>query len=187
MTVRVVAASDARRMPWKNGRGTTLELASDAPAGDPSAWTWRLSIADVPEPGPFSRFPGIDRWIACLAGAGLRLHRNGRADEAPRDGEALAFAGEDEVVGEPMGRGVRDINLMLRRDGRRGRLRVVRNADGRAGGTVAILHAFEATDALPVEAGTSTVLLEPGATLVASRSLAWPARPGDTLAVAEIG
>ena len=187
MTVRVVAASDARRMPWKNGRGTTLELATDAPAGDPSAWTWRLSIADVPERGPFSPFPGIDRWIACLAGDGLRLHRRDRVDEAPREGEALAFAGEDDVVGEPRGRGVRDLNLMLRRDGRRGRLRLMRGEGGRAGGTVAILHAFDATDALPVEVGTSTVLLAPGATLVASRSLAWPARPGDTLAVAEIG
>jgi environmental stress-induced protein Ves len=187
VSVRIVAAGTARRMPWKNGRGTTLELATDAPASDPEAWMWRLSIADVPERGPFSRWPGIDRWIACLVGNGLRLHRGRRIDEAPREGEALAFAGEDEVTGEPLADGVRDINLMLRRDGRRGRLRVVREQGGRADGAVVILHAFAATAAVSVGIGPDTVRLEPGATLVATGSLAWSGRPGDTLAVAEIG
>ena len=187
MTVRIVPASAARRMPWKNGRGTTLELATDAPAGDPNAWTRRLSIADVPERGAFSRFPGIDRWIACLVGSGLRLHRDGRIDPAPLVGEALAFAGEEDVEGEPIGDAVRDINLLVRRDGRRGRLRVSRGAEGHADAAVTIVHAFEAAGPVPLKVGAATVGLEPGATLVAAGSLAWPGRAGDTLVIAEIG
>ncbi len=46
---------------------------------------WRVSIADVERDGPFSRFPGIDRTIVLLEGAGMRL-RSGRlryrADDA---------------------------------------------------------------------------------------------------------
>jgi environmental stress-induced protein Ves len=45
--MRILPPEHARRVPWKNGRGSTLELATDATApGEP--WTWRLSIADVP-------------------------------------------------------------------------------------------------------------------------------------------
>ena len=48
-------------MPWKNGRGTTLEIAAEpkgAKLDDPSL-LWRLSSAPVTEPGPFSAFPGL--------------------------------------------------------------------------------------------------------------------------------
>ncbi len=41
-------------MPWKNGGGSTLELLQE-PAAD-GGFHWRLSIADVATPGPFSTF-----------------------------------------------------------------------------------------------------------------------------------
>lgn len=171
-------------MPWKNGRGMTLELATDAPASDPAAWTWRLSIADVPERGPFSQFPAIDRWIACLAGEGLRLHRGARVDDVPRNGVGLAFPGEDEIEGEPIGVGVRDVNLMLQRERHRGRLRVERGADGTARGEAIVIHAFTAP--LAIELGRSSLRLETGSTLVAGGSVRWSADPDAVAVVAEI-
>lgn len=184
MTVRVVAASDARRMPWKNGRGTTLELATDAPAGDPSAWTWRLSIADVPERGPFSRFPGVDRAIACLVGDGLRLLRGRGVEAVPQQGPALDFTGEEEVDGEPLGTSVQDVNLMVRRGVHRGRLRVERGRGDAAEAGIVVIHAFTAP--LAVELGRPSLRLETGSTLVAAGSLRWSTGPDAVTVVAEI-
>src|SRR6185503_331887 len=89
-------------------------------------WTWRLSIADVTAAAPFSSFPGVDRFLACLEGPGLRVTRNGKPILIPSEGEAFGFAGEEAVSGEPLGPGVRDVNLMLRRDRWRGRMIVSR-------------------------------------------------------------
>lgn len=123
--MRVVTPKDARRMPWANGLGTTVEVASDAVAAD-APWTWRLSIADLPTRAAFSNFPGIDRWISCLEGDGMRIARNGVWSDVTRAGDSFAFAGEEIVEGEPIGSGVRDVNWFLRRDRWRGGMRVIR-------------------------------------------------------------
>ena len=36
-------------------------------------WTLRLSVADIEEDGPFSAFPGVQRWIVALTGVGMEL------------------------------------------------------------------------------------------------------------------
>jgi environmental stress-induced protein Ves len=162
----------------------TLEVATDAPASDPNAWTWRLSIADVPERGPFSLFPGVDRAIACLTGDGLRLLRGARVDEVPIRGLALAFAGEEEVEGQPSGPGVRDVNLMLRRGAWSGRLRVERGAGGSARGATVVIHAF--TAGLAIEFDGVAYPLPPGATLVGTGGLHWSGEADAVAIVAEI-
>lgn len=121
---RALGPQDYKRVAWKNGLGSTLELATDAPD-----WTWRLSIADVPAAAPFSNFPGVDRFLACLEGPGLKISRHGQTVLVPSEGEAIAFAGEEAVSGEPLGPGVRDINLMVRRDRWRGRMIVSRGGE----------------------------------------------------------
>lgn len=61
-------------MPWKNGGGSTLELAVEPPGGDlASGFRWRLSSAEVTESGPFSAFPGLERWLFLLDGDGFEL------------------------------------------------------------------------------------------------------------------
>jgi hypothetical protein len=100
---RVLPASARRRMPWKNGRGcTTLELCSDAPASDATASGRGDSASPTClEAGPFSRFDGVDRWIACVDGPGMRVCVDGRWHQVPTRGAALAFAGEAVAAGEP--------------------------------------------------------------------------------------
>lgn len=120
MQVQAVSAREFRRVPWKNGKGMTTEICSDA-AERSGVWSWRVSAADVPVRAPFSYFPGVDRHMLCIAGA-LRLHESATEHTVPCDGCALQFTGEAEMTGEPLAPGTRDLNLMVNRALWRGRL-----------------------------------------------------------------
>ena len=72
---QLVRLADAAPVPWRNGGGTTRELAAFPGA---TRWQWRISVADVVQAGPFSKFPGVSRWFAVLDGAGVRLRIDGR-------------------------------------------------------------------------------------------------------------
>ena len=66
--------ADGRRMPWKNGGGSTLELAVEPPGATlETGFQWRISSAEVSVSGPFSAFPGMDRWLLLLEGAGFEI------------------------------------------------------------------------------------------------------------------
>jgi environmental stress-induced protein Ves len=163
---RVLGPEHSRRVPWKNGRGSTQELATDAPPG--GDWSWRLSIADLPERARFSEYPGIDRLLLCLEGPGLRLWRSGAAQEVPRAGEAVSFPGEEAVEGEPLGPGVRDIGLMVRRERWRGEMRLVRGRPIDAKGAIVLVHVPAAACAARVRAEGGVVEIPPGGTLIAA-------------------
>lgn len=116
MRVTKLGSADYRRMPWKNGGGSTLELLQDAtPDG---GFNWRLSIADVERPGPFSSFPGIDRQIMLVAGNGMVLSF---ANEAPpvvisKPLRPQAFKGEWQTDCRLIEGAIQDFNVMVRRD-----------------------------------------------------------------------
>ncbi|MFO0962244.1 MAG: HutD family protein [Phycisphaerales bacterium] len=177
--MRILDPSSARRVPWANGLGTTLELATDAaaPGGE---WTWRLSIADVPGRAPFSALPGVDRAIACLEGEGLHIHFGPTTREVPRTGDAFGFAGEEAAQGEPRGPGVRDANLMMRRDRWRGRMTIARGTALDMDAPVVIVHAARAPAPVRVHVTErpGSCLLAEGATVVTSGHVAVPAAPG---------
>ena len=85
----------ARRMRWKNGLGWTTELASQ-PTRDElvqGEFDWRVSIAEVDADAEFSAFPGIDRSILVLAGAGMLLEVGERAPVELRARQAAALLG----------------------------------------------------------------------------------------------
>ena len=77
--MRIIRAEEHRVVPWKNGGGITREVLVEPDPADPAQFLWRISIATVAAPGPFSLFPGVDRSIAVLEGAGLRLDVDGEA------------------------------------------------------------------------------------------------------------
>lgn len=112
---RVIPAVEYRRTRWANGAGWTREIHAE-PAVDGEGWDWRLSIAEVAEAAPFSPFPGVDRELVLLAGAGMRLEFNDgeRVDLRPPHGRHR-FAGERALTGTPDGP-TQDFNLMWRRD-----------------------------------------------------------------------
>ena len=78
MTHRILRSPDHRRMPWKNGRGETTEIAVHPAGASIDDFGWRVSMAGVAEDGDFSLFPGIDRTLAVLTGAGIELQVQGQ-------------------------------------------------------------------------------------------------------------
>jgi environmental stress-induced protein Ves len=102
--------------PWKNGLGRTRELAVQPSVDGSPGFLWRVSIAEVDSAAPFSCFPGIDRVIVLLDGAGFGMTLDGRQRHALTTRYApFAFPGEAQVDVAPAGGPTRDFNLMVQR------------------------------------------------------------------------
>ena len=99
-------------MPWANGKGVTRELLRE-PEGE-AAFSLRLSVADVVEPGPFSPLPGIDRQLTLIEGAGFDLTINGKMTPVERY-RPVAFSGDDAVAAIRVAGPSRDFNVMAAR------------------------------------------------------------------------
>lgn len=103
-------------MPWKNGGGTTLQLAISPKGASLEDFAWRISSAQVAVDGAFSSFPGADRSLAVLAGNGLRLQReDGRVETLHSDGAIAVFGGEETISAQLLDGPITDLNLMTRR------------------------------------------------------------------------
>lgn len=117
----------ARAMPWKNGGGTTVELAISPADAGLEGFAWRISTAQVAVDGAFSSFPGIDRSLAVLAGDGMCLQRADGRREMLLSGDAIAvFRGEEAISAQLLGSPITDLNLMTRRGVWSHELRLVR-------------------------------------------------------------
>jgi environmental stress-induced protein Ves len=92
-----------KAMPWKNGRGTTLEILK-------IGTHFRISQAKISEDGPFSHFPGMDRFITVLSGKGIIL--NGQT-LLPLEG--FLFSGDEDSRAELIEDAVEDFNVMVDR------------------------------------------------------------------------
>jgi environmental stress-induced protein Ves len=130
----LIRGADLVAAPWKNGGGVTREVAVFPLNAGLDAFTWRVSIAEVAQAGPFSRFAGIDRTLVLLSGAGMWLDESDERDE--RDGtlntngsaahtakthaltqplDIARFAGEARIEARLIDGATRDFNLMVRR------------------------------------------------------------------------
>jgi environmental stress-induced protein Ves len=117
-------AAGYRAMAWKNGQGITHEIAREPAAGED--FLWRLSIAEVAASGDFSLFPGYQRTITLIEGAGMRL----AFAEAPEKSiarrlEPFAFSGDWHCRCTLLAGPVRDFNLMVDRSRARGATEVM--------------------------------------------------------------
>jgi environmental stress-induced protein Ves len=116
--MKILRASGHKRMPWKNGRGETVEIAVFPAGATVDTFDWRVSMATVAEDGPFSLFPGIDRTLSILEGNGMELTIKGRdpvtLDQSsrpypfPADAATMAVLMEGPII---------DLNVMTRRAG----------------------------------------------------------------------
>jgi environmental stress-induced protein Ves len=113
MNVRQFSNHEYRRMRWKNGLGWTSEILVDPPEGE---WSVRISIAEVDADSEFSRFPGIDRSLLVLDGAGMVLDVEGQGSTTlTADGPPLAFPGDVATSSRLVAGPTRDFNVMTRR------------------------------------------------------------------------
>ncbi|MGN6148455.1 MAG: HutD/Ves family protein [Rhizomicrobium sp.] len=113
--MRILRASDRVAVPWKNGGGTTSEVAAYPEGASFDDFGWRISIARIDRGGPFSTFPGIDRKLAMLEGrVTLAIEGQGEISLSP-DSPAAIFPGDVPTSAKLIESPASDLNVMTRR------------------------------------------------------------------------
>lgn len=116
MRVERLTRADYRRMRWRNDGGWTTEIVRDPAPGDTDAFDWRVSIADIEASGGFSRFPGCDRTLLLIDGAGIELCVDGQSPAMlDRRGQACRFDGDLDAHCRLLDGPTRDFNVITRR------------------------------------------------------------------------
>jgi uncharacterized protein len=111
----VLRENDYVTVPWKNGGGLTREILK-VPA-DAETFDWRLSLATVGAPGPFSAFDGYDRALALVRGAGIELDFGPHGQISLRSpGELARFDGAWATDGALIDGPSTDLNLIVAKE-----------------------------------------------------------------------
>ncbi len=163
--------------PWRNGAGLTREVAFGGASG--ADFDWRISVAEVARDAPFSAFPGVDRCIVLLRGAGMRLRSaRGSIDHALTTPLApFHFSGDVALDATLVDGPSSDFNVMTRRGVFRSEVTCERHATGLRGDDVTLLLC---------SAGAWLVAGEEPSTLAPMQALLWR-EPVESLRVAPIG
>ncbi|NLP60779.1 HutD family protein [Paraburkholderia sacchari] len=167
----LLRGADLVASPWKNGGGVTREIAlahlpGALPGQAAAGFAWRVSVADVAQAGPFSRFDGVARTLVLLEGAGMVL------DETSPDGGALVrthtltqaldvarFDGEAPIDARLVDGPTRDFNLMVRRDAARAQFEVWReNVARRIEADTVLLYCAQGVALVRVNGGEPAAL-----------------------------
>lgn len=102
---------------WKNGGGSTTEIAIAPPEAGFDDFEWRISLATIAADGAFSQFPGVDRTLVLVDGHGATLDIEGEGQVAVSADEPVqSFAGEAQVQAKLHRGATTDFNVMTRRD-----------------------------------------------------------------------
>jgi uncharacterized protein len=113
--VNVLRWDDYPLTRWKNGAGTTREVARH-PAGPPAGpddFDWRVSIAEVPASSAFSSFPGVARVIVQVAGEPMTLSVGGQ-EHLLELYRPFTFDGGAATTCRLSGGATTDLNVMTR-------------------------------------------------------------------------
>ncbi|KAA0072803.1 HutD family protein [Tardiphaga sp. P9-11] len=179
--MQILRAANYKVMPWKNGLGSTTEIAifpADAKLDD---FDWRVSMAMVTSDGPFSSFPGINRTLLVIDGAGIDLNVDGCAPVRIDRNTIHSFPGDQQTSATLIDGSITDLNVMSRRgivSQHVRRINVMKHRDFIVSaqtflfvehGTATIRSAstvdrLSAHDALLVERGSTPVTIESHAT-----------------------
>jgi environmental stress-induced protein Ves len=109
-----IEASNYKTLPWKNGKGETVELAINE-GGTLENFDWRISIAGVSEDGVFSDFSGYQRNLVLVKGAGIELdHQDAPSVLLDQPLKAARFDGADQTTGKLVEGAINDFNLITR-------------------------------------------------------------------------
>jgi uncharacterized protein len=79
-----------RRTPWKNGGGTTVDIAGQDDL-------WRFGRTPITAPGPFSDYSGFDRLQVLVAGRGLVLETPDGEIDVRQPFKPVRFKGETPI------------------------------------------------------------------------------------------
>ena len=101
-------------VPWKNGGGSTTEIAIGPPDSGFEDFDWRVSLATIEKDGAFSSFPGVDRTLALVEGHGMTLEIDGEPTLVTETEPVVSFEGSEEVVAKLSRGPSTDFNAMTR-------------------------------------------------------------------------
>jgi len=94
-----------RRTPWKNGGGTTVDIAGQDDL-------WRFGRTPITTPGPFSGYSGFDRLQVLIAGRGLVLETPDGEIDVRVPFRPVRFKGETPIQSRLEAGAVEVVNLI---------------------------------------------------------------------------
>ncbi|GAB2849068.1 HutD family protein [Pseudoduganella ginsengisoli] len=113
---KLIQYASLHATPWKNGGGSTTEIAIAPQGATFDDFDWRISLATISQSGPFSTFAGIDRTLTLVSGPGVVLDVGNERQVALSDREpTVAFPGEAQVAATVSSGSTTDFNVMTRR------------------------------------------------------------------------
>jgi uncharacterized protein len=177
--LQVVELSQVAAQPWRNGGGLTRELLAWP---DAASWQVRVSVAEIEADGPFSAFPGVQRWFAVLQGAGVVLDLPDGPQRLSPLSPPFAFDGAQAPGCQLIAGPTRDLNLMARHGA--GRATMGRAAPGHTQGPTARWRALFCLSTARLVRGNGPAQALP------AQALAWSdtcSQPWQLLALQEPG
>lgn len=113
MLISIKSPEQFKKVPWKNGKGETIELAIND-GGTLDLFDWRISIASVVENGVFSNFTGYTRNLTLIEGQGIDLHHDTkRTDSLQNILDVAIFDGGCETLGQLHDGAITDFNVIV--------------------------------------------------------------------------
>lgn len=169
--MKIIRAIDCRTTRWKNGGGSTTEIAIEPSGASLESFDWRISMAQVASDGPFSEFPGIDRTLAVISGSGLQLSIAGKpAVTLDRGSDPVQFPGDVASSARLLSGEITDLNIMSRRQRFSHRLLRVQKPVSRNFGGDDVAVAISLNGSTRLSSVGNTVLLGHGDAAVLSRT-----------------
>jgi uncharacterized protein len=110
----VIGPEEFKKIPWKNGKGDTLELAISS-GHTLQSFDWRISIAQLDEDGYFSNFTGYQRALILVEGNGIELtHEQGPVQRLTGTLPYTEFDGGLRTYGQLLDGPITDLNIITK-------------------------------------------------------------------------
>jgi len=149
--MEIIRFADLKPEPWRNGGGTTRQLASQPGSAPDGSWDWRISIADITKAGDFSAFPGMERVLTVVEGELLLLSVDG-AERPLEKYRPFRFPGGASTHASLPTGDIRDLNVITRAGSFKGYTSIIELSKKRAKplfeGSIGILLQGQATVAV---------------------------------------
>lgn len=115
--MKLLSFDQYKKCPWKNGLGFTDEIAI-FPQDASQAFLWRISSAEVNSNSRFSLYPGYERILAPISGAGIQLIET-ESEAVIGDlhcYESVKFSGALSIMGRLKSGPIRDLNVFYKQE-----------------------------------------------------------------------